>query len=192
VAWKPDYITAAQAKAHLRIDDAVDDTELGVWITAASRAIDDATNRQFGQLGVAAARTYRRPPAYDVTTGLYLVEIDDVQDTTGMLVDGTAVDQVATLLPDNAPADGRPYERLGFDYRPTMPVVVTAVWGWDAVPTQVVGACKLQVARFHARRDSPYGIAGSPDTGSEMRLLARLDPDVRVALAGLARFRLPG
>lgn len=195
MAWKPDYLTVAQAKAHLRVDDAVDDTELATWVTAASRAIDDRCNRQFGALSAAASRTYERPAVYDVVSGLWLLEIDDVQNTTGMTVGGTAVASAATLLPHNAVADGVPYERLGFSYNPFValtPIVVSAVWGWTAVPAQVVAACKLQVARFAARRDSPYGVAGSPDTGGELRLLSRLDPDVAVSLAGLARRRRAG
>ena len=43
-------------------------------------------------------------------------------------------------------------------------------------------ATLLQASRLAARRDSPFGVAGSPDAGSEMRLLARVDPDVAVAL----------
>ncbi len=183
--WQPDYITVEEAAAYLRIDDSDDDAQLAVWVTAASRAVDKRCNRQFGIADPAAARTYRSRPAYDIVTGLHLVEIDDVQDTAGLLVDGTAyASQGAILLPDNASAEGRPYERLGFEAQPTEPVVVTAKFGWASVPDQVVGAVKLQVARFHARRDSPFGIAGSPTEGSELRLLSRLDPDVAVSLAG--------
>jgi hypothetical protein len=200
VAWKPDYVTAAQAAAYLRIPDSADDVELGFWVTAASRAIDKRTNRQFGQLAAPAARTYRRTPFYDPTTGLWVLEIDDVQDSTGLLVNGVAyASSGATLLPDNAPADGKPWERIGFvtwpyPSYPGLPMTntLTARWGWTAVPSQVVAASKLQISRWHARRDSPYGIAGSPDQGSEMRLLAKLDPDVATTLAGLSRRRRVG
>ncbi|HEY9338824.1 MAG TPA: phage gp6-like head-tail connector protein [Kribbella sp.] len=193
MTWRPDYITAAELAAYLNVTDSLDDAELVVWVTAASRAVDKRCNRQFGKLSTAAARTYRRPAVYDVVTGLWLVEIDDVQDVTGLTVGGVAyASSGATLLPDNAPADGVPYERLGFTDAPTVPVVVSAVWGWTAVPSQVVGAVKLQGARWNARRNSPLGIAGSPDQGSEMRLLARLDPDVSTTLTGLARRRRVG
>ncbi len=200
MAWKPDYLTLADIKGYARIDDTVDDAELAIWITAASRAIDKKTNRQFGQLAAPAARTYRRTPVYDPTTGLWVLEIDDVQDVTGMLVNGVAyASSGATLLPDNAPADGLPWERIGFTAWPTpsypgSPVtnVLMARWGWQAIPSQVVGAGKLQISRWTARRDSPYGISGSPDTGGEMRLLAKLDPDVATTLAGLSRRRRVG
>jgi hypothetical protein len=200
VTWKPDYITVAQATAYLRVGDTADDTEVGVWVTAASRAIDKRTNRQFGQLAAPAARTYRRTPAYDPSSSLWTLEIDDVQDLTGMLVNGVAyASSGAVLLPDNAPADGLPWQRIAFNVQPypsapgyPMTNVITARWGWTSVPTQVVAAAKLQVARWAARRDSPYGIAGSPDQGSEMRLLAKLDPDVATTLAGLSRRRRVG
>ena len=37
------------------------------------------------------------------------------------------------------------------------------------------------------RKGSPYGIAGSPDLGSELRLLAKLDADVAVLLRSFVR-----
>lgn len=194
--WKPDYITAADVAAFLRVYDTVDNVEFGTWATAASRAIDKKCNRQFGQISTPAARVYRRPPAYDAVSGLWVLEIDDVQDLTGMLVNGVSfASSGASLLPDNAPADGEPWQRIGlpsYSYNPGAATTITARWGWSAVPTQVVAAAKLQCSRWNARRDSPYGIAGSPDTGSEMRLLARLDPDVATTLAGLSRRRRVG
>jgi hypothetical protein len=192
VPWKPDYLTAEQAAVFVRAPG-VDEDELATWCTAASRAIDTKTNRQFGKVDSPVARTYRRPAVYDVVSCLWLVEIDDVQDPTGMTIGGTAyADAGAVLLPDDAPEMGRPYERLGFTDYPDSPVVVVALWGWTSVPAQVVGACKLQVSRWAARRDSPYGIAGTPSDGSEMRLLSRLDPDVATTLAGLSRRRRVG
>jgi hypothetical protein len=200
VPWKPDYITTADLKLYLSVGDAVDDVQLAVWVTAASRAIDKRTNRQFGQLAAPAARTYRRTPYYDPTTGLWLLEIDDVQDATGLLVNGVPyASSGAVLLPDNAPGDGVPWERLGFTTCPIpsypgMPAtnVVTSRFGWTAFPAQVIGAAKLQSNRWNARRRSPLGVAGSPDQGSELRLLARLDPDVATTLAGLSRRRKVG
>lgn len=194
MAWKPDLLTLPEANAFLRSTDTVDDAETAVWITAASRAIEEHCHRQFGQYVSAAARVYRRRPVWDPELCLSTVDIDDVQDTTGMTVAGVALaSSGAILLPDNAPGEGRPYERLGFasSATPTMPLTVVARWGWTAIPTQAKGAARLQVSRFAARRDSPYGIAGSPTDGSEMRLTARVDPDVAMALRGLGREAWP-
>lgn len=200
MTWKPDYVDLPTAKAFLRVTDTVDDVEIAGWITAASRAIDKRCNRQFGALAAPAARIYRRTPFYDPTTGMWLLEIDDVATSAGMTVNGTAyATSGATLLPDNAPADGLPWTALGFvtwpyPSYPGQPVLntVVATWGWAAIPAQVPMAVKLQLNRWNSRRDSPYGIAGSPDQGSEMRLLSKLDPDVAVTLAGLSRRRSVG
>jgi hypothetical protein len=200
VTWAPDYITVAEARAYLRVPDAVDDVEIALWITAASRAIDTRCNRQFGQLAAPATRVYQTPPFYDPSTGLWTLEIDDVQDVTGMSVNGTAyASQAAILQPVNAPADGKPWTRLAFNVLPYFPypgypvtTTVVARWGWTTVPSQVQAATRLQVSRWHARRDSPFGIAGSPDQGSELRLLAKLDSDVITSLSGLSRRRRLG
>jgi len=195
VVWKPDYLTVGELGAYLGIADSIDDVQLAIWVTAASRAIDRRCNRQFGKVAAPVARTYRRRPAYDPSTCLWLLEIDDVQDSTGITVNGVALaSSGATLLPDNAPADGLPWERLGFKDYPTWtdPWVVVAPYGWTAVPTQVPGAVRLQGARWNARRSSPLGVAGSPDQGSEVRLLAKLDPDVATTLTGLSRRRRAG
>jgi len=192
VTWKPDYLTVVELRDYLGIADSIDDVQLQVWVTAASRAVDNRCNRQFGKVAGPVARTYRRRPAYDPASGLWLLEIDDVQDSTGITVNGVALaSSGAALLPDNAPADGRPWERLGFADYPTWtdPCVVVAPFGWTATPAQVPGAVKLQGARWNWRRQAPSGVAGSPDQGSEVRLLAKLDPDVATTLAGLSRRR---
>lgn len=193
--WQPDYVSTEELKAYLYVQssDVADDVQLSVWCTAASRAVDSKANRQFGQLAGAAGRTYRRPAAYDVVSGLWLLEVDDLQDITGFTVNGQPYASCgAVLLPDNAPADGKPYERLGFTDPPDGPTVGVGRWGWDATPVQVTGAVKLQANRWNARRASPFGVAGSPDQGSEIRLLARLDPDVAPMLAGVMRRRQAG
>jgi hypothetical protein len=195
--WKPDYLLLTDAKSYLRITDTVDDVELAVAITAVSRLIDTACNRQFGLLAAPAARTYGRAPLLNNETGLWELEIDDVQTTTGLLVNGTAyASSGGTLLPYNAPADGLPWTRLGV---PSWPIasypgspvtnVITAQWGWTSVPGAVPMAARLQLGRLGFRRDAPQGIAGSPDQGSELRMLAKLDPDVIKLLGTVSRRR---
>lgn len=205
--WAPDYLTLAEAKSALRITDTVDDAELPGWITAVSRAIDTSCNRQFGKLAAPATRTYRRPPVWDPVLNMWTVQIDDLMDATGVTVaagpSGTAAlayaSSGALLLPDNAPADGRPWTALGWPDRPLWSyygspayVSMVAPWGWTAVPAVVPAAARLQLARVWARRDSPLGVAGSPSEGSELRLLARLDPDVVTMLRGYRRRRRAG
>ena len=200
MAWAPDYCTLAELKSFVDIDDIDDDAELAIAITAASRAIDEHTNRQFGLLAAAELWSYTAWPDYD--RGRWVVDIDDLMTVTGLIVEVPTVGTTTAFTnePVNAGAQGRPWTRLVFDadsaVTPTVTnnyaVNVTGKFGWTAVPVPVKQAALLQAARFSFRRGSPHGIAGSPDQGSEMRLLARVDPDVGVSLRGLVRPRMVG
>lgn len=198
--WAPDYITLEQAKAVERIGDDVDDDELAVDITSASRAVDDHCNRQFGSVSAPEERAYTA--WYDYDSGRWRVDIDDLQDATGfaITINGTAVTKY-TLGPANAVKKGKAWEEVVIardaEAQPCGAegeVLATALWGWalTGVPVSVSKATRLQTSRFTARRDSPYGIAGSPQQGSELRLLSRVDPDVGVALRGYRRTRKVG
>lgn len=193
MAWTPDYATPSELAAYMRIGDTDDDVQLGLAITAASRAIDQACRRQFGQVDTATARVYTA--RYDALLTRWVVDLDDLMDQTGLVVeidtsgDGeyTAVGTGFTFRPVNAAADGEPWTMLALSTAIGTSVVadgvrVTALWGWSAVPSAVKQACLLQASRLVARRDSPFGIAGSPEVGSELRLLAKVDPDVEVTL----------
>lgn len=198
--WAPDYASAVDLQTFLRVGDTGDNADYARWVTTSSRMVDQHCKRQFGQVATAVTRTYRRPPVWSARLQMWLVSIDDVQDTTGMTVNGVALaSSGAVLLPENAPADGVPYERLGFAAAPaavTTPGTATtalAKWGWSAFPAGTIGATLLQASRLQSRRDSPYGTAGSPDVNgaAPVRLLARVDPDVAVALRGLTRLVAP-
>ncbi|MES2211418.1 MAG: phage gp6-like head-tail connector protein [Chloroflexota bacterium] len=191
-------MTVEQLAAFKSMDadsDANDEELLGRAITAASRAIDDHTNRQFGKVDDAEERTYLAE--YRPDKGRWVVTIDDLQTIADLAVDidGTAVTG-HRFAPLNAVPRGRAWTRLEFSRTssvvPTYPdyeVAVTALWGWSAVPAAVEEACLLQASRLDVRRGSPFGVAGSPDQGNELRLLAKLDPDVAVTLRPYVRPR---
>lgn len=198
--WEPDYATAAELKAFVRIDDTLDDAQIALALTAASRAVDNATHRQFGQVAAPEERFYtaREDPVHD----RWIVAVDDLMDTTGLTVafdtEGDETYSTAITLwatrPVNAAQYNRPWHDLvlrppdGVEVTDTdAGVRVTARWGWTAVPNAVKEATLLQASRLLSRRDSPFGVAGSPDAGSEVRLLAKVDPDVEVALAPYRR-----
>jgi hypothetical protein len=188
MVWAPDYCTAAELKAFLRIGDTVDDAQVALAISAASRAVDRHTNRQFGSVA-AEERTY--PVRYDRCRCRYLVEIDDLMSTTGLEVAGVAFDATLHQLePRNAAQKGRPWELLVMATDPGTDGValLEAPWGWTAVPDPVKQANLMQANRFLARRESPFGVAGSPELGSELRLLARVDPDVETTLRPFVRW----
>ncbi len=202
-AWASNYATLAELKASVGILDTDDDTELGYALGAASRLIDDYTGRQFGALAVAIPRYYEA--FYDIESRRWMARIDDLMVTTDLVVktdDGTetypttlAIDTDFRLQPYNAPADGRPWTAIVASTSNTLSrdlraLQVTARWGWAAVPAVVTQACLIQAGRLFKRKDAPFGVAGSPELGSELRLLDRVDPDVAVLLSGLRRRRL--
>jgi hypothetical protein len=199
MAWAPDYLTVAELRAYrsLDVDDTAEDVDLAVSITAASRAIDRHCNRQFGIVAAPELRYYTA--WYDSERCRWVVDIDDLATTTGLVleVDGEAV-TTYKLGPRNAVAKGKVWTQLYLDddseCQPTGAedeIEMTASWGWPAFPVSVKQAAYIQSQRFSKRKESPYGIAGSPEAGTEMRLLSRVDPDVGVALADYVRPRRP-
>lgn len=202
MAWAPDYITLAELRAFLEVpdDDTSGDTLLSAYITAASRAIDLACHpgglRQFGSTGAAEERTYVAEWRSD--KGRWVVVTDDFMVAPTAVTAGGVAVTGWRAEPRNAVTRGRPYERLelsiGSAVVPAYPeyeLAVTAVWGWTAVPAGIKLATRLQASRFDFRRSSPSGVAGSPEQGNELRLLARLDPDVAVSINGYARLGRP-
>lgn len=196
--WQPDYITVAELKSYLRIDlaDTTDDAELAFVVAAASRAIDQVTNRQFGQVAAVEAREYT--PFFDRTRVRWVAPIDDLEDLTGLVVESLDADGVATAITDfsfhprNSDEKGKPFERIIFGPGISVPnrqdsVRITALWGWNAVPVAIRQATLAQANRFNARREAPFGVAGSPEVGSEVRLLSKADPDVKVAVRPFTR-----
>lgn len=195
MAWEPDYVSADEMASYVRVEDLYDEAEIAIAITAASRTVDHHCNRQFGKVEAAEERLYTARPDYG--GGWWVVDIDDLQDTADMVVEVNG-EAVATydLGSANAAARGLPYTRLHFtsasEHQPRgarNEVAITARWGWNEVPTQVKQATLFQASRFITRRNAPFGVAGSPDQGSEMRLLSRVDPDVAVVLRGLMKVR---
>ena len=168
MALYPDYADVQAYKDWVYIGDTDDDTQIGVALTSASRAIDHHCNRQFGLASSAAAR-------YETAETTLFVKIFDVQTTTNMVVkvdsdkDGVYETTLTLgthfrLTPRNAPGDGVPWTGLeilpGSSY--FLPchaggVEITAVWGWTAVPDAVVQATLLQADVLMKRRQQGLG-----------------------------------
>lgn len=197
MAWKPTYATDAEVADIILQVTGLDESD--AWIplvnAAASRAVDSHTNRQFGQLDT-ATELIIPDVAYRPDRGRYVVPIPDLMTTTGLVIEvaGQTVADGYRLEPSTAAIDGKPWTRLAlpigasYSWYPDEPeAAVTARWGWSAVPSAVKAAELMQVQRFFMRRGSPFGVAGSPDVGSELRLLAKVDPDVAVMLADYVR-----
>lgn len=180
----------------------VDDTSIQLAVSAASAAIDKHCGRTFGLDPTAATRDY-------VAWGQAWIDIADVTGLDDPALAGTQPAVSAPsgsaaqylFAPAGAPSRDEPYTRLvpavvnafGTLARSDQPlpsgmeVRVVGRHGWPVVPALVGQAALIQSMRFFQRRHSPYGIAGSPEAGSEMRLQARLDPDVEMSLRPYVR-----
>jgi len=191
VAITNGYCTLAELKASLNITDAVDDTALEAAVTAASRMIDDYTERFFYANGTSQSPVTRYYTALDA----YTINVDDITTVTEIATDDNFDFTYGTVFttsdfmvePINNPIKGFPYNRLLaigsyiFPYQLPQAVRVKGVWGFTAVPPEVNMATLIQSSRLFGRRQSPFGIAGSPEMGT-VRLYSRLDADVEVLL----------
>lgn len=196
------YASLGDLKSAIRITDTDSDGLLQVALDAATTAIDEHCDRTFVASETATARVFEPVNGKVVT--------DDFYTTDGLIVSvgGTIIPAAVpfvsagyTLTPENSASTDEPYTGFYYSSFPSAAwpllfavqratVSVTAKWGFASeVPSAVELACLLQASRWFARRNSPYGIAGSPEMGTELRLLAKLDPDVAVMLAGKVRYR---
>lgn len=188
------YATLAELKAFVGIPtgDTLDDTALTLALDAASGQVDGYCDRTFLADASPTVRWY----SVDDTGQL---EVDPISTTTGLVVatdengDGTAettwtINTDFRLEPINAASAGEPWTRLvalgtrwfpKLQYRPG--VSVTARFGWPGgTPPQAVKlATLIQASRLFKRKDAPFGVAGSVEFGSEMRLLNELDRDAQ-------------
>lgn len=195
MAWKPDYASLVEMRNYAGITHLNDDEELAFAITAASRAIDRATNRQFGKVDTPELRKYT--PRFDRRRNTWIIVVDDLMDDTGLTItteDGGTIDSYF-LEPINAAQVNAPWTQIvvkrDSSVQPTgqdHEVSAVAPWGWTSTPVPIKKATLLQGNRFHARRTSPFGVAGSPDMGAELRLLEKVDPDVKVSLGPYIRW----
>lgn len=185
MTWAPDYVSVAELKDYLRITGNADDAVVALWCTTASRNVDDFCGRQFGQVVGLETREYTA--VWDRHLGCFVAEIDDVQAVDALVVMDENATEITdfTFGPVNAVKKGRPYERI-FS-RVGGRLLIQAPWGWSAVPPPVKLGLMLQGNRLKARRNSPFGVAGSPEEGNEIRLLAQLDPDFKTSLKPFVR-----
>lgn len=194
--------------------DTYDDLEIALAITGASREIDRFCNRYFGltdaQTRYYTAQTSRSANSYSYAYGYtyvhgyaYEVRIDDVPTTSGLSValDSSCDYSYATtasgdsyrLDPPNALVQGDPVNVVRFTRSQYVPnhqdgIAVTAIYGYPEIPPTIKQACLIQAARTYKRRDAPFGVAGSPELGSELRLLNQLDPDVQQLCASYRKW----
>ncbi len=192
--WAPTYADLVDLADFVRASP--DDPWLADYAAAASRSVDGVCGRQFGKLDAPASWVYPHDTAIPFR-GRWLVPVLDTHSVVGVgiTVDGAVVSG-AVWGPASCTLDGTPFTTLSLAERPGADITMSGVGlGWASVPPAVTAAVRLQVHRWHTRRESPFGVAGSPSEGgsADMRLTAVLDPDVRamVATTALIRKRWP-
>lgn len=172
------YITLANLKTYLKIDDSFEDTLLENIIESASRSIDRIANRRFYADATATARTFQNRTYYTCIT-------DDIASTTGLVVktapDATGTYQTTLTLgtdyilnPFNADSLGRPWTSIvlvgsnAFSLPTTLrpQIQITAKWGWPSVPDDIEQATYILSADLYKRKDSIGGVLGLSELGA--------------------------
>jgi hypothetical protein len=192
VSVPPLYAPVAKLRKRLQILDNEHDDELYDALEAASREIDDDTDRVFWLEPVASPRIFNpRQRTFWSEQGQHLM-IDDIGSTSGMIVEigfgstWTVVTDYETA-PDNALAKNKAIEQLIRPYQPwtcypTQRVRVTAQWGWPLIPAKIQNGSLIKGARIYRRKDSPEGITGFSELG--VVRVNSYDPDYDSAIAG--------
>lgn len=186
------YVTRAEVQNALGLGTATlvpDSEEIDQVITSVSRAIDDYCGRFFYSVAgtvTFTANDYLYLPIGD-WSAVTSIKTDEDNDGTPEVTLTAGTDY---RLATNKVVPGWPYTAIQITSfgSHTLPLGVTegveviGTRGWGgSVPAPVTAAALIQTSRIHARRQSPYGVAGSPE-GGIVRLLSRLDPDVELML----------
>lgn len=197
------YATLAEVKDYLKVpvtktslDEALTDA-----LASATAEIERHCDRQFNKAASATARVFE-------PVDVRLTRVDDFWTTTGLVVEtdpggaGSFTTAFTSgdyeLFPLNGVVNGQigwPYSEIKAvaglyfpkyvtqPYRRVGVVRVTAQWGWAAVPAPVKQACLIMAAETFKLKDAPFGVAGSDQFGTILRV-----HDNRMAASKLARY----
>ena len=184
----PSYVTPTEAEAYCRSTITADIGEHEAAVEVASNAIDFYTQRSFI---VPTAATTR---AFVVLDG-YLAKVDDIADTTGLVIIDNGVTIAAagyqletspgrTARPDPAGVM-RPFAYVrhlssSWYHDDEATLVITARYGWPAVPDAVKLATKMLAKDLLSARDTRFGLAQVGDFSRRIAtngmVAALLDP----------------
>lgn len=180
------YCTLNELKASLRIpvSDIIDDDLLELAVEAASRDIDQASERIFYSL----SDTRIFIPRDSSNTAIDdLVSVTTIKTSTSAdgAFDVTWTSSDYQLMPLNGVAGGMtvPYDLIYAVGDYSFPqsgqeatVQVVGTWGFSSVPVAIKQATVLLSARIFKRNDSPGGVMGFGDLG--VIRVGRMDPDI--------------
>lgn len=194
------YCAASDVKAALAIGtaDTTDDALIEEVIAAASRAIDDYAGQFFYQISDGTAFFTASDYSTVNTHAIPIVSVGSIatdSDGNGSFdTSWTSADY--NLLPaNNVLTNGsaaKPYTQIvatpsgsnAFPAGLDRGVRVTGHFGWAAVPTAVKLATIAQSAMLFEGRRAPFGVIGSTDQGTVMRMSARMHPEAVMLLEG--------
>lgn len=193
MAFDTPYASLAELKAYAKIPETKEgfDDILEDALDSTTNEINQAANRQFNKTDTATERAF-------YPTGNRLCFVDDFYTTENLVL--TVADEVWTddmyeLQPLNGVVSGQP----GWPYwiikaldgrcfplggwAGEAPVLLTAKWGWNAVPNPIKQACLIMAAETFSMKDAPFGVAGMDQFGTPLRVR-----DNRIAAGKIARY----
>jgi hypothetical protein len=194
------YCDASDVKTALAIGtaDTTDDALIDEVITAASRAIDAYCGTIFYKItnGTAfyTAADYENVFAFHLPVHQITTLATDGDGSGSYETNWLATDYV--VLPANASllegVDSKPWTQIqatpagsnAFPAGLTNGVRVVGSFGWSQVPRAVVLATIAQSAMLFEGRRAPFGVIGSTDQGTVMRMSARMHPEAVMLLEG--------
>lgn len=189
------YCTVAELRAHLNIDDSIDDDTLLIAVDTGSQQIDDYCGRTFTVPTATSTRTlpaehprFVRLPFDLANTTSLVVKTDDNDDGTFETTWTITTD--FEVGPRSYGLNGQaawPYTTLTAVGGRTFPVhtarqgiQIVGNLGWAAVPTPVKYAALLQSAELWKLRDAVFGVAGFGEFGA---LRVRENPKIAMLLS---------
>ena len=194
-----EYVSVEELKSSLSLaGQAFADADIQIAISAASRAIDQATGRRFYPDTVDQTREYvPMNPGY--------VMIDDLSSFTILTVGGSSFGTLDTdfyLEPINAMDDSQAWTGIRTIWKPFIwdasgiapgmagpdaRVRVTGKFGWATCPPEIQQATRILATRLMRRsREAAFGVLGLGMDGAAVRIV-RDDPDVNTLVAPYVR-----
>ena len=153
-------------------------------LAAAKTILNNSCGRQFVIASGSSARVFV-PASYE------LVYIDDCTSVSSVTSDGQSVSasyyQLEPLNGRTVAGESVPYHKIrritglwsvGANHREAT-ISVTATWGWAAIPSEIIEACKILTKDIIANRDVKFGIVDATEAGA---IVARTNPVVRQAI----------
>ena len=178
--------TLANFKTFARVETAsVDDAYLQAALDAAETTVRSTTGRYLVVAGSATPRSF-------VPDGSCVLRFQDCTSVTSIVDDGTTLAagtdyQLEPINGLNVAGEAVPYTRalrLNGTWSNTVEgkatVVVTAAWGWAAIPSWAVSATLILARDIVQARDQVGGIAGFGEFGA---VRVRENPMVAAILA---------